>query len=364
MELLKLIQSAIDKAAETTGFGFGMTDSSGLILACSDKKKNGMMDDGAREFISQNLHAMDLHERRYRRMVIKNHLENVVFIRSTGETAEKCLDVLTAGIESIRMGFDEKGDKQVLIRGILLDNILPGDVMLRCRELHIPMEGQRAVILVRTAKPAGTGVLEVLQSMFPSKNRDFIVLIDDLDTVLVKELKNRTDRGELEQLCSMIADTVSSELMTKVVVGLGGLTDNIRDIARSCKEAQMAITIGSIFDGEQTVLDYNKLGIGRLIYQLPIKMCHLFLNEVFKGGEAYIFQTEILNSIQQFFDSDFNVSEAAKQLYVHRNTLVYRLDKIERDLGLNLRKFNDAMVLRIAVMVKKYLNSLENEGRI
>jgi carbohydrate diacid regulator len=151
--------------------------------------------------------------------------------------------------------------------------------------------------------------------------------------------------------------------MTKITVGVGSIADSIRELGKSYKEAQLSIVVGGIFESGKKVLNYNKLGIGRLVYQLPTKLCNLFLEEVFKDKGDYIFQAEVLSSINQFLENDFNVSEAAKHLYVHRNTLVYRLDKIQRDIGLDLRKFNDAVVLKFAIMVKKYMDSLENGGK-
>ena len=360
---LKMIQGAIDRAAENTGLTYGLTDAAGLILACSDKKLNGFLHEGAHGFLDAETPAQARDGILYRRILIRSRTEYIVYVNGEGEIPRQCLSVLAGSIESIRLSSDEKLDRHSLIRGILMDHVLPGDIILRARELHVQTEGLWHVILVRAGKPVGINLLEVLQSLFPSRQRDFLVLVDDMSTVLVKEYKTSEEAAETERLCAMIVDTVTSELMIRVTVGFGSLADSIREIARSYKEAQLAMMIGGIFESEKSVFNYKQLGIGRLVYQLPKKLCRLFLDEVFRGEEAYIFQPEILNSINQFLASDFNVSEAAKQLYVHRNTLVYRLDKIERDLGLDLRKFNDAVILKFAIMIRKYLDSLEVGNR-
>lgn len=360
---LKMIQRAIDRSSEDSGYTFGVTDPVGMIIACSDKKMNGIMNDEAVALMQNEEIEMISAERINRKIIIRNKIEYIVFVNETSETARMCLSVLAAGIESMRLSTDEKTDRQSLLRGILMDNILPGDIILKARELRIPTEGLWGVILVKSAKPVGINLMEVLQSLFPSKQKDFLILVDDVSIVLIKELKSKDEVEDLTNICLRIVDTVSSELMINITIGVGSVVESIRDIAKSYKEAQLSIIIGGIFESGKSVLNYNKLGIGRLVYQLPTKLCNLFLNEVFKDKSDYIFQKEIINSINQLFECNFNISEAAKNLYVHRNTLVYRLDKVERDYGLDLRKFNDAVVLKFAIMVKKYLDSIDGGSK-
>jgi len=192
--------------------------------------------------------------------------------------------------------------------------------------------------------------------LFPSKNKDFVIVLDDENTVLIKELKPDFEQKEISKIAKIIIDTLSSELV-KAKVGVGTVVDNIKDIGKSYKEAEMALLIGGIFDDDKQVNDYNKLGIGRLIYQLPTTSCTLFLNEVFKEGSFESLDQETMFTIQKFFENNLNVSETSRQLYIHRNTLVYRLDKIQKITGLDLRMFDDAIIFKVAMLVKKYLDS-------
>ena len=148
-----------------------------------------------------------------------------------------------------------------------------------------------------------------------------------------------------------------SELLSKTEIGIGTVAPTLKDLAVSYKEAQSAINIGKMFDVERDVMSYENLGIGRLIYQLPTTLCELFLGEVFRKGSIEELDQEILFTIQKFFENNLNVSETSRQLYVHRNTLVYRLDKIQKITGLDLRIFDQAIIFKVAMMVNKYLQS-------
>ena len=198
-------------------------------------------------------------------------------------------------------------------------------------------------------------VQHILQNMFPEQ--DFIINIDNLNIVLVKALTAPFTKDGAQKIAKSIVETISSELMLQVYVGYGTPTDSIKDIARSYSEAQLALEIGRVFDGDKYILSYDTLGIGRLIYQLPSKLCELFLDEIFKKESLDVLDDETLQTIYKFFENNLNVSETSRQLFVHRNTLVYRLDKIERLTGLDLRKFDDAVVFKVAILVNKYLNA-------
>ena len=144
--------------------------------------------------------------------------------------------------------------------------------------------------------------------------------------------------------------------MVKASIGIGTIVDSTIDLERSYKEAKMALLVGGIFENDRPIVNYNNLGIGRLIYQIPVEFCKLFLNEVFRTGSFEMLDTETMLTIQKFFENNLNVSETSRQLYVHRNTLVYRLDKIEKITGLDLRRFDDAIIFKVAMLVKRYLD--------
>jgi carbohydrate diacid regulator len=237
--------------------------------------------------------------------------------------------------------------------------VLPGEIALKAKELHIPFNAFRAVFLIKVEKARDIQSNEVIQSLFPNRAKDFVLPIDEENTVLVKELKAIDDLKEINRTAKAIIATLNTELMVKGQIGIGSIVDNVRDIGRSFKEAQTALRIGSIFENDNTIINYNNLGIGRLIYQLPTTLCKLFLKEVFKEGSFEALDQETLFTIQKFFENDLNVSETSRELYVHRNTLVYRLDKIQKITGLDLRKFDDAIIFKVSMLVKKYLEKTE-----
>ena len=154
-----------------------------------------------------------------------------------------------------------------------------------------------------------------------------------------------------------IVDTLSGEFYTRATVGIGTAVVGVKDLARSFKEAQVALEVGKVFDTDKVIVSYDNLGIARLIYQLPTTLCETFLREVFKRGSIESLDQETLFTIQKFFENNLNVSETSRKLFVHRNTLVYRLEKIKKLTGLDLREFDHAIVFKIALMVKKYLIS-------
>ncbi len=238
-----------------------------------------------------------------------------------------------------------------------MDNILPGDIYLKARELHFNSDVMRVCLLIRITSKTDVSALDIIQNLFPDKSKDFVININETEITLVKEISEAADSKDLEKLASSIADTLSSEFYTHSVVGIGTAVTGIKDLARSFKEAQVALEVGKVFDTERNIISYDNLGIARLIYQLPTTLCDMFLREVFKRGSIETLDQETLFTIQKFFENNLNVSETSRKLFVHRNTLVYRLEKIKKLTGLDLREFEDAIVFKVALMVKKYLTA-------
>ena len=215
----------------------------------------------------------------------------------------------------------------------------------------------RAVILVRQMDKVEPATMEVMQGMFPDKQRDFIFSVSETDIVLIKELMPGMGSADLGKIADQVSSTLSSELYVKTVIGVGSVANHLRELAERYKEAQVAIEVGKVFDNEKSVMYYDNLGIGRLIYQLPTTLCEMFISEVFKKNPIDALDQETLYTINKFFENNLNVSETSRKLFVHRNTLVYRLEKIKKLTGLDLREFDHAIVFKVALMVKKYLNS-------
>ena len=231
------------------------------------------------------------------------------------------------------------------------------DIYLKAKELRFNSEVTRVCFGIKIISKNDISAYDVIQNLFPDKSKDFVININESDIALVKEIKSETDSKDLEKLASSIVDTLSGEFYTHCVIGIGTPVEGIKDLARSYKEAQIALEVGKVFDTEKTIVSYDNLGIARLVYQLPTTLCDMFLKEVFKRGSIESLDQETLFTIQRFFENNLNVSETSRKLFVHRNTLVYRLEKIKKLTGLDLREFEDAIVFKVALMVKKYLSS-------
>ena len=271
--------------------------------------------------------------------------------------AARYAGILSVAVGGIKQYYDEKYDRGNFIKNVMLDNILPGDVYIKARELHFNTDVSRVVFLVRIASSSGVSAFDVIQNLFPDRQKDFVFSISENDIVIVKEIKPGIESKDLEKLARSIVDTLVGEYRTGVSVGIGTAVIGVKDLARSFKEAQISLEVGKVFDNEKNIIRFDNLGIARLIYQLPTTLCDMFLSEVFVKGSIESLDKETLFTIQKFFENNLNVSETSRKLFVHRNTLVYRLEKIKKLTGLDLREFDHAIVFKVALMVKKYLTS-------
>ncbi|MEG1164787.1 MAG: helix-turn-helix domain-containing protein, partial [Oscillospiraceae bacterium] len=202
----------------------------------------------------------------------------------------------------------------------------------------------------------------LIQGMFPDKQKDFVLSMSETDIVVIKELELGAEAKDVSHMAEGIRDTINAELFVKTVIGIGTVAKHLRELADRYKEAQVAIEVGKVFETEKSVIHYENLGIGRIIYQLPTTLCEMFLSEVFKKNPIEALDQETLYTINKFFENNLNVSETSRKLFVHRNTLVYRLEKIKKLTGLDLREFDHAIVFKVALMVKKYLNSQNSKS--
>ena len=335
----------------------GVVDETGAVISCSDLNRIGEMHDGV---ASDRLTAADSFVRdgyTYHMFSSNKRNDYAVFVEGTDEPAARYASLLAISLQSIKQYHDEKFDKANFIKNVVLDNILPGDIYAKARELHFATDVSRVVLLIRVVSGAEISAYDVVSGLFPDKQKDFVFNISENDTVLVKEIKRGIDPRDIRKLASSIVDTLSGEHYIKAVVGIGTPIANVKDLAQSFKEAQIAMEVGKVFDTEQSIVSYDNLGIARLIYQLPTTLCEMFLKEVFKQGSIESLDAETLFTIQRFFENNLNVSETSRGLFVHRNTLVYRLEKIKKLTGLDLREFDDAIVFKVALMVKKYLSA-------
>jgi len=351
----RLFQGVVHQMRDTIGRVIGVIDENATVVACSELSRIGTSND----FFSIELgESHDIFIRdgyTYKPFGVHVKPDYAVFVEGTDEIAGKYASILAISLSSIKQYYDEKYDRNNFIKNIILDNVLPGDISIKSRELHFNADISRVVFLINIVSSNDVSAYDVIQNLFPDKNKDFVFNITETDIVLVKEIKNNIDVKDLQKLARSISDTLQTEFFTRVNVGIGTPVMGVKDLARSFKEAQIAIEVGKVFDTEKNIVSYDDLGIARLIYHLPTTLCETFLKEVFKKGSIDSLDHETLFTIQRFFENNLNVSETSRKLFVHRNTLVYRLDKIKKLTGLDLREFDHAIIFKIALMVRKYL---------
>ena len=281
----------------------------------------------------------------------------IYFAEGEDKDALKNVQILNISLGSLKVLHDEKYDKHNFMKNVILDNVLMGDLILKAKELHIAFEAQRLVYLIKCSNASDYSASDILHSLYPDKNRDFVINIDSANTVLIKELQPDTTHGEINEMAQTILSTLNSEALIHAFIGIGTLAENLNVLAKSYKDACVALEVGKVFDTDKDIVNYDNLGVARLIYHLPTTLCEMFLNEVFKKESIDALDQETIYTIQKFFENNLNVSETSRQLYVHRNTLVYRLDKVQKITGLDLRIFEQAVVFKVAMMVKRYLVS-------
>ena len=323
----RVFQSVIYQMKDAIDRVVGVVDETGAVIACSELNLIGEVQE---DFMAERVSGKDGFARGGYR----------------DETASQFAAVLAISLQSIKQYHDEKFDKANFIKNVVLDNILPGDIYAKARELHFATDVSRVVFIVRVVSGGDISAYDVVSSLFPDKQKDFVFNISETDTVLVKEIRKGIDRSDMEKLAASIVDTLSGEHYIKAVVGIGTPIANVKDLATSFKEAQIAMEVSKVFDTEKQIIRYDTTTV-----------CEMFLKEVFKQGSIESLDQETLFTIQRFFENNLNVSETSRGLFVHRNTLVYRLEKIKKLTGLDLREFDDAIVFKVALMVKKYLSN-------
>lgn len=291
----------------------------------------------------------------------EHQLEYVILARGETDDVYMIGKLAAFQIQNLLVAYKERYDKDNFIKNLLLDNLLLVDIYNRAKKLHIETDVRRVVFIIETKNEKDTNALETVRSLFSGKTKDFITAVDEKNIILVKELKPNETYDDMTRTAKVILDMLNTEAMTKAHVAFGTIINEIKDVSRSYKEAKMALDVGKIFYSGRNVVAYSNLGIGRLIYQLPMPLCKMFIREIFDGKSPDDFDEETLTTINKFFENSLNVSETSRQLYIHRNTLVYRLDKLQKSTGLDLRIFEDAITFKIALMVVKYMKYMENQ---
>ncbi|MCL2285663.1 MAG: helix-turn-helix domain-containing protein [Firmicutes bacterium] len=287
--------------------------------------------------------------------------EYVLMVKGDDDEAFRLGRLVAFHIQALMMAYKERYDRDNFIKNLLLDNLLLVDIYSRANRLRIENGIKRVVFLIETAVDPEMSAVEILRNIFPERQKDFVTAVDEKSIILVKELCEHDGTEQIEETASMILDTLTSEAMNLVYVAIGGVVNDLKNVSSSFKEARLAQEVGKIFESEKQIVNYERLGIGRLIYQLPLPLCRIFINEMLQGFSIDDIDEEMFTTVTKFFENDLNVSETSRELFIHRNTLVYRLDKLQKMTKLDLRKFTDAITFKITLMVNRYLQYREKQ---
>lgn len=313
----------------------------------------------AEAFASSPADSQEIQGYQYFKIYDDQQLEYILIAAGSGEDVYMVGKMVAFQIQNLMVAYKERFDKDNFIKNLLLDNLLLVDIYSRSKKLHILTEVPRAVLIIESENGKDNNVLELLRKHAGNNAKDFVTAVDENNVIIVKELSDGDAGKEIQKTAEGILQLAKRENMPSMRIAYGTTVSEIKEVSRSYKEAKMALDVGKIFFDDRNIVAYSELGIGRLIYQLPIPLCKMFIREIFGGKNPEDFDEETLTTINKFFENSLNVSETSRQLFIHRNTLVYRLDKIQKSTGLDLRVFEDAITFRIALMVVKYMKYME-----
>ncbi len=349
----QILQSTIEGLKNITRREIFVTERDGKTCAGTDAPPD--LSDTVVQFLSSPAESQLVAGYQLFKVYDNQIAEYVICVKGEDEETYRIGKLAAFHLQSLFAAYKERFDRDNFIKNLLLDNLLLVDIHSRAKKLRIDNSLRRACVLIEAEGALELGLPEMVRNLFPSKLKDFVTSVDETGVILIKELKDGDDIQTLEKIARMICDTLTSECMRSVYVAIGTIVSDLKQVSASYKEAKMAMEVGRIFEPERYVINYERLGLGRLIYQLPMPLCRMFLQEVLHGVDMERFDEESLSTVYKFFENNLNVSETSRQLYIHRNTLVYRLDKLQKITGLDLRNFDDAITFKIMLMVSKYM---------
>ena len=355
----QILQSTIEGLKEISRIDFCVIDLEGNVLAAtfpeSEEYRSSVV-----PFVDSPADSQVVQGHQFFKIYDELQVEYVLVAKGSSDDVYMIGKMAAFQIQNLLVAYKERFDKDNFIKNLLLDNLLLVDIYNRAKKLHIAANARRVVFLVDTAQEKDNASMECIRSLLGTKTGDFITAVDEKSIIVVKELASEEGYQEMEKTAKQILNVLPAEKQEVSHIAYGTIVEEIKEVSRSYKEARMAMDVGRIFFEEKNIIAYSSLGIGRLIYQLPIPLCKMFIREIFEGKSPDEFDEETLTTINKFFENSLNVSETSRQLYIHRNTLVYRLDKLQKSTGLDLRVFEDAITFKIALMVVKYMKYMEN----
>ena len=354
----QILQSTIDGLKSITRIDLCIMDTEGKMIATT-YSESGEYGASVRAFVESPADSQVIQGCQFFKIYDEYHLEYVLLVYGGSEDAYTIGKLAAFQIQSLLVAYKERFDKDNFVKNLLLDNLLLVDIYNRAKKLRIDTDVRRAIFVIEILSEKDMNMLERVRTLLNGDDNEFITAVDEKNIIVVRRMVSGEGYTEAEKTARDMLDVLKTEGVEEVHVAYGTIVHDIKEVSKSYKEAKLALDVGKIFFSEKDVIAYNTLGIGRLIYQLPIPLCKMFIREVFEGKSPDDFDEETLVTINKFFENSLNVSETSRQLYIHRNTLVYRLDKIQKSTGLDLRVFEDAITFKIALMVVKYMKYME-----
>ncbi len=355
----QILQNTIDGLKGITRIDLCIIDVEGKVLAATFPEADEYIEP-AQAFVESPADSQVVNGCQFFKVFDEHQLEYILLANGDSDDVYMVGKIASFQIQNLLVAYKERFDKDNFIKNLLLDNLLLVDIYNRAKKLHIDTDVRRVVFIVETNRDKDGNELERIRSIFGGKSKDFVTAVDEKNIIVVKEVGDNEGYDDLNKTADIIVNLFRSDADADVHVAYGTIVNEIKEVSRSYKEARMALDVGKIFFEDKDVIAYSTLGIGRLIYQLPIPLCKMFIKEIFDGKSPDDFDEETLTTINKFFENSLNVSETSRQLYIHRNTLVYRLDKLQKFTGLDLRVFEDAITFKIALMVVKYMKYMES----
>ena len=352
------IKLSIDKLKAITKIDFSVRSLDGYVVASTAAMDEISVSTG-QQFAASPADSQELQGFHFFKVMGEEIPEFILIAKGSGEDVHMVGRIAVSQLQDLIIAYKERFDKNNFVQNLLLDNLLLVDIYNRAKKLEIEVQMRRAVYIIETRNERDNSAMEVIRNLFGDDEGNLITEVDEKSIILIRSLGEDETYEDMERIADNIRDTMNTEAMIDVRVACGTIVNEIAQVSRSFKEARMALNVGKIFYSQDRVHMYKNLGIGRLIYQLPENLCRLFLKEVFTKQQPETFDEETLSTINMFFGNSLNVSETARQLFVHRNTLVYRLEKLSRSTGLDIRSFDDAVTFKIALMVENYLKYME-----
>lgn len=355
----QILQSTIDGLKGITRIDLCIIDTEGKVLAATFPDAERFVEP-AETFAASPADSQVISGCQFFKVFDEHQLEYVLLAVGDSEDVYMVGQIASFQIQNLLVAYKERFDKDNFIKNLLLDNLLLVDIYNRAKKLHIDTEVRRVVYIIELNRDKEGNELEKIRGIYGGKSKDFVTAVDEKSIIVVKELSDSENYEDLNKTAEVILNLFRGDTERDIHIAYGTIVGEIKDVSRSYKEARMALDVGKIFFEEKNIIAYSTLGIGRLIYQLPIPLCKMFIKEIFDSKSPDDFDEETLVTINKFFENNLNVSETSRQLYIHRNTLVYRLDKLQKSTDLDLRVFEDAITFKIALMVVKYMKYMES----